>query len=130
MQAGLGETVVLERGDVVRFAEADVAVRFDSVGSDTRCPEDVPCAERGEAVAHFTLLAAEAATPFALRIAGHLPSDAAQTIQEAATSDAELEAVDVAGHPARLYLLQPSPGFAAERRMPPTAVLSFGEGEL
>lgn len=134
MQARLGETVVLERGDVVRFTDAGVAVRFDSVSNDTRCPQDVACDERGHASAHFTLRrsppgGADAETPFVLRIAGDLPSDAAQTIQEAATSDDELPAIDVEGYPARLYLLQPYPGFAAERKMRPTAVLSFGESE-
>ena len=49
--ARLGETVVLERGDLARFVDADLAVRFDSVSSDTRCPEDVPCADRGAASA-------------------------------------------------------------------------------
>lgn len=134
VQARLGETVVLERGEVVRFTDADVAVRFDSVSNDTRCPEDVACAERGQASAHFTFRegppnGAAAEAPFVLRIAGQLPSDAAQTLQEAATSDDELPAVDVGGYPARLYLLQPYPGFEAERRMRPTAVFSFGESE-
>ena len=132
IDARLGETVVLERGDLARFQDADLTVRFDSVANDTRCPEDVACAERGAASAHFMLLGSDSqpVTPFVLRIAGHLPSDATQTIQEAATSDPEIPPVLVEGHPARLYLLQPYPGFKAEQKMTPTAVLAFGEGEL
>jgi hypothetical protein len=130
IQAQLGETVVLEQGDVVQFLDADAVVRFDSISQDTRCPEDTPCASRGEATAHFTLRRAtpggvDAVTPFVLTIEGDLPGDAAENVQRTVSELEEIETVRVKDYHAFLHLLQPYPGFAPERKMPPTAVLYF-----
>ncbi|MEP0546486.1 MAG: hypothetical protein ABJF88_06110 [Rhodothermales bacterium] len=68
-------------------------------------------------------------TPFLLTIEGHLPGDAVENIQRAVSNLEEARPVMVKGYPVFLHLLQPYPGFAAERKMPPTAVLTFGRSE-
>lgn len=125
----LGDTLVLERGETARFIDSDVAVRFDSVSNDTRCPEDIECAERGSADVHFSLIQGDSTAPFVLQAEGLLPSDAAENTARAITSGTEMETIEVQGFSMGLFLLQPYPGFAAERGMPPTAVLLFERAE-
>ena len=123
--AQLADFVVLEQGETALFPERDITVRFDSISADNRCLEDAQCLDAGEASVHFTLSEDGATTPFMLTIEGNISSESPRDITEAMSLAKEQEYQTVGAYEAALFLLQPYPGFAAERKMAPTVVFEI-----
>lgn len=65
-QPGLGEEVILSPGEKVSFRDADLAVRFVEVSSDSRCPKGAQCVWAGEAKCEIELTSAGTTTHITL----------------------------------------------------------------
>jgi hypothetical protein len=53
--ATLPTTITLAPGGSIEVERANLAIRFDSITSDSRCPSDVVCVHAGEATAALTI---------------------------------------------------------------------------
>ncbi len=51
----LGEGLALQPGETARFEQESLAVTFEGVSRDNRCPRDVQCIVAGEAVVELTV---------------------------------------------------------------------------
>jgi len=60
----LNDTVLIGYGDCLYNPENEFYISFDSVLTDSRCPEDVVCFWEGEAVARFNFKAKDCTTNF------------------------------------------------------------------
>jgi hypothetical protein len=61
-----GHEFELHPGDVAVLVSASVAVRFDRVTGDSRCPADVYCIQGGDAIVEITVLSSAGESPYEL----------------------------------------------------------------
>jgi hypothetical protein len=58
--------LVLAPGQTASVEEAGIALRFDGVAGDSRCPADAMCVQGGDAQVQVVVLAGDAARSYAL----------------------------------------------------------------
>jgi hypothetical protein len=54
--SSVSHEVVLSPGQTVNVSEAGIALRFDGVSGDSRCPADAICIHGGDALVHISVL--------------------------------------------------------------------------
>lgn len=80
LSATLGQPFTLAFGQTVTLSDAPIAITFDSVGEDSRCPRRVQCAWTGRAVLGFSArYNSKSAENFQL-ITKHSPEDNFKTV--------------------------------------------------
>ena len=69
----IGQDVVLSPGQTATIEGASIALRFDDVRGDVRCPPGFSCIQGGNATVDISVLADEGATRYELQTANTVP---------------------------------------------------------